>query len=130
MKKYKKWVRYRFNTECLRIILAGIIVIPLVILSDIFKPKTYYDDLKRGCQISAIRDLLALRPFNPNIFKIGGFLVDPYKFARIYPDMPNTIIMDNGEYEHINFKPYNRTIIYIKELARVISNVMPIYTLN
>lgn len=126
MRINKIWIMYRLNMDSLRIILAGIITIPLVILLDIFKPKTYYDDFKKGCQISSIRSLIAFKPFNPNIFKIGGSLRDPYKLGTIYPDMPNTIVMDNGEYEHIEFKPYNHTIGYIKELTRVILGFLPI----
>lgn len=126
MKIIKTHYCMRFNIKGLRNIIASILSIPFeIIMFHVFKPKTYYEYLRRGNIFANIREALALRPPTYSVFHTKPYR-DPYCFGWIYPDNPNTIVMDDGTQELTTIDDTkNSTAHYIKQIGKMISEYIP-----
>ena len=69
----------------------------------LFKPKTYFEYMRRGQIFATIRSYLALEPCYFPIKKYGSYR-DPYRFANICSDKPNHFIYDNGKIEPVDLQ--------------------------
>lgn len=132
MKLFKTKRGYlHFSIKGLLKTMASIFSIPIYfVMFTIFKPRTYFDLLARWSTFASIRELLALQVL-PDIHirpKVTSYR-DPYRFATVYREEPNTLVYDKeGLKEDINPNKENDTIInYIKTIIQYIKNNKLVY---
>ena len=116
-----------FNIKGLVRLIAGYLTIPLeIIMFHIFKPKTYFEYIRRGQIFATIRGYLAFELDYFPIKKYGSYR-DPYRFASVYSDKPNHLIFDNGDIKPVNLQEeigglfrYSKQILKNTKLSNLI----------